>query len=192
MEPVGVLAVRSLVFEYSGDSDRLGALMGSFRLLVNETLREAAAHDARSRNRVSTVLYHSMAARHRIQRAYIVEAFGVCAGLLKAHRRRARKGRSGPLPYVRRPLLRVPAQTVQLDRDTGRLRIPVSHGEPAIVVQLAVSEWHRSHLADPAWRVAGLTVVPGRIILALKKAAPAPFPPEAVLALDTKDRKSVV
>lgn len=104
----------------------MASLMASFRLIVNQTIRAAADQDLRSRGRISNALYHALGAEHRVQRAYIVAAFEVAAGILKAHRRRARKGHAGALPFVTRPFLKVPAQTVQLDRHTGRLRIPVA------------------------------------------------------------------
>lgn len=161
--------------------------MDEFRLVVNKSVRLAMALDIRSRFRLSNAAYRSFSLEHRIQRSYLVSAFQEAMGVLKAHRRRIRKGKPSSLPIVRRPFLKVPAQTVQLDRQTGRLRVPTQNGEAAVVVNLGLSAWHRSLLGNTDWAIAGLTIVPGRVIIALKKSPPPQFKPEAVLALDSNE-----
>jgi IS605 OrfB family transposase len=73
-----------------------------------------------------------------------------------------------------------------LDRETGRLRIPI-RGTEGVQLQLPLSDWHRSFLGDPSWGLGSLTVVPGRVVVVLRKDLPAEYRPEAAIALDTNE-----
>jgi len=53
--------------------------------------------------------------------------------------------------------------------------------------RLPLSEWHRSILGDPSWGLGSLTVVPGKIIIVLRKDAPKPYEPQGAIALDTNE-----
>ncbi|MFA5896609.1 MAG: RNA-guided endonuclease TnpB family protein, partial [Thermoplasmata archaeon] len=46
---------------------------------------------------------------------------------------------------------------------------------------------HRSVLADPSWGLGSLTIVPGKVILIVRKEAPKAYEPEAAIALDTNE-----
>jgi IS605 OrfB family transposase len=84
-------------------------------------------------------------------------------------------------------MLKAENQSYRLDRETGRLRIPVWRGEMAVVLQLPLSDWHRSVLSDLSWSLGSLTVVPGRVIIAVRKDAPECYEPESALAFDTNE-----
>src|SRR5437899_607893 len=51
---------------------------------------------------------------------------------------------------MRRLMLKAENQSYKLDRETGRLRIPI-RGTEGVQLHLHLSEWHRSFLSDSAW-----------------------------------------
>ena len=52
---------------------------------------------------------------------------------------------------------------------------------------MPLSEWHRSILGDSSWGLGSLTVVPGKVIVVLRKEAPKPHEPHGAIALDTNE-----
>jgi len=121
-----------------------------------------------------------------IYKQYIPSAFEVALAVLKAHRRRLKRGNRTSVPYMRRLMLKAENQSYQLDRETGRLRIPI-RGTEGVQLRLSLSEWHRSFLNDPSWGLGSLTVVPGKIILVVRREAPKTYEPEGAIALDTNE-----
>jgi putative transposase len=121
-----------------------------------------------------------------VHKQYIPSAFEVALAVLKVHRRRIRKGKRSSVPFLRRLLLKAENQSYRLDRETGRLRIPI-RGTEGLQFHLPLSEWHRSILGDPSWCLGSLTVVPGKVIVVVRKEAPKPYEPEAAIALDTNE-----
>ncbi len=181
-----MLVHRSLTFHCNTDSTRLNWLMSEFRLLVNRSIRVALQSDIRSRAKLSSVAYARFSQEHAIYKQYISAAFAVALGQLKGHRKRLKHGRLTSTPYVRRPMLQAENQSYSLDRQTGRLRIPIQ-GTQGIQVDLPLSSWHRSYLADESWSLGSLTMVPGTIIIRLRKGSPTPLPPSSVFAYDTNE-----
>src|SRR3989442_7745846 len=177
---------RSLTFAVQVDDPRAKWLLGEFRLIVNKSIRIAMAHDIRSRTRLARVAYHDLSADHRVHKKYILSAFDVALGLLKGHRRRIRKNRKSSPPFVRKPMLIAANQSYWLDRETGRLRIPI-RGTEGIQLYLPLSEWHRSLLTDSTSSFGNLTVVPGKIIVLVRKASPPIHEPMSLIALDTNE-----
>ncbi len=178
--------VRSLSFPVGELPPPLLALLAEFRLIVNESIRIALREDIRSRLRLARVAYAALSAEHNVHKRYIPSAFEVALGILKAYRRRLRKGKQTNVPFVRRLLLKAENQSYWLDRATGRLRIPI-RGTEGVQLVLPLSNWHRSFLSDPSWGLGSLTVTPGRIIVAVRKGTPPPCEPAAALALDTNE-----
>ena len=187
MQTVKGTVVKSLVFRVESFPPQLEWLLGEFRLMVNRSIRIALSHDIRSRYRLSAAAYRQLSAEHSIYKQYIPSAFEVAMCALKAYRRRLRKGKRSSTPYMMRPMLKAENQSYRLDRETGRLRIPVRRGEMAVILQLTMSDWHRSILNDPSWRLGSLTVVPGKVIIAVRKDPPERYEPEAAIALDTNE-----
>ena len=177
---------RALRFDVPIEDARLDWLLREFRLLVNKSIRVAQAHDLRSRARLSRVAYRQLSEEHGIHKQYIPSAFEVALGVLKAHRRRLRKGRRTSVPFVKKPMLKAENQSHRIDRETGRLRIPI-RGTEGAQVELPLSKWHRSILSDPSWELGSLTVVPGKIIVVVRKEAPEPYEPHGAIALDTNE-----
>ncbi len=177
--------VRSLTFAIDTPAPLIH-LMGEFRLIVNRSVRAALRDDIRSRFRLSSAVYRQFSAEHDVYKQYIPSAFGLAMGLLKNYRRRVRRGKRTTVPYVRRLLLRAENQSYRLDRETGRLRIPI-RGTEGVQMDLPMSDWHRAVLSDPSWGLGSLTATPGRIIVVVRKAAPEPYAPEAAIALDTNE-----
>jgi len=83
-------------------------------------------------------------------------------------------------------MLKAENQSYRLDRETGRLRIPI-RGTEGVQLHLPLSEWHRSFLSDPAWRLGSLTGVPGKIIVVVRTEAPKVYEPKGAIALDTNE-----
>jgi IS605 OrfB family transposase len=181
-----VLAHRALVFPVAWNDTRLKWLLAEFRLLVNEAIRASLEGDHRSRARLTRAAYTDLSARHAVYKQYIPSAFEVALAILKAYRRRTRKRRRTTTPFLRRLLLKAENQSYRLDRDTGRLRIPI-RGTEGVELHLPLSLWHRSFLSDPSWGLGSLTVVPGRIIVVVRKEAPRPYELETAIALDTNE-----
>ncbi len=146
----------------------------------------ALRYDIRSRARLSTTAYRTLSAEHSVHKQYIPSAFEVALGTLKSYRRRMRRGKRTSVPYVRKLMLKAENQSYRLDRETGRLRIPI-HGTEGVQVDLPLSSWHRSILQDPSWGLGSLTVTPNRIIVVVRKDAPQPYEPVAAIALDTNE-----
>ena len=176
-----MLAHRALVFPVTSKDPRLGWLLAEFRLLVNESIRIALREDIRSRARLTRAAYTELSARHAVHKQYIPSAFEVALAVLKAHRRRVRNRKRTSIPFIRRLLLKAENQSYWLDRETGRLRIPI-RGTEGVQFRLPLSEWHRSILGDPSWGLGSLTVVPGKIIIVLRKDAPKPYEPQGAIA----------
>ena len=177
---------RALTFPVESQDFRVKWLLEEFRRLVNESIRIALRDDIRSRARLVRVAYGDLSNRHVVHKKYIPSAFEVALGVLKAHRRRLKKGKSSSVPFVRRPMLKAENQSYRLDRVTGRLRIPV-RGNEGVLLDLPLSEMHRSVLADPLWSLGSLTVVPGKVIVTVRREAPKAYEPQGAIALDTNE-----
>jgi len=178
--------VRSLAFPMGALPPALRGLLGEFRLLVNRSIRIALREDVRSRFRLTKVAYRALSTEHDVYKQYIPSAFEVALTVLKTYRRRVRQGKRTNLPYVRRLLLKAENQSYRLDRETGRLRVPIRRGEH-VLLDLPLSAWHRAILADPSWGLGSLTVTPDRIVVVVRREAPRPFAPMAAIALDTNE-----
>src|SRR5207244_6809755 len=172
-----VLTHRALVFPVPWDDPHLRWLLAEFRLLVNESIRIALKEDIRSRARLTRAAYKDLGARHAVHKQYIPSAFEVALAVLKAHRRRIWKGKRSSIPFLRRLMLKAENQSYWLERETGRIRIPI-RGTEGVQLHLPLSEWHRSILGDSSWGLGSLTVVPGKIIVVLRKEAPKPYEPQ--------------
>ncbi len=178
--------VRSLSFTVDELPAPLRWLLSEFRLVVNKSIRIALRDDLRSRFRLSKAAYAGLSAEHDLYKQYISSAFEVALGVLKNHRRRMRQKRKSNIPYLRRLLLKAENQSYRLDRTTGKLRIPIRRGEH-VEIDLPISRWHRSILSDPAWGLGSLTVIPGKIIVVVRKQAPKAYEPVSAVALDTNE-----
>ena len=181
-----MLAHRALVFPVMWENPGLDWLLAEFRLLVNESIRIALREDIRSRARLARAAYKDLSARHAVYKQYIPSAFEVALAVLKAHRRRVRKRKKTSIPFIRRLLLKAENQSYRLDRETGRLRIPI-RGTEGVQLHLPLSEWHRAILGDSSWGLGSLTVVPGKIIVVVRKEAPQPYEPQGAIAFDTNE-----
>jgi putative transposase len=177
---------RALTFFTEVSDSRLAWLLQEFRLIVNKSIRVAIHGDVRSRSRLAQIAYADLSRDHSVYKQYIPSAFEVALGALKAYRRRVREGKKSSPPYVRRPILKAENQSYRLDRETGRLRIPV-RGREFVELDLPLTEWHRTFLRDPSWRLGSLTVVPGKVILVMRGDAPKLYEPSAAIALDTNE-----
>jgi len=164
----------------------LNWLLVEFRLIVNKSIRIALRENLASRARLSKVAYASLSSDHAIHKAYINSAFELALGALKAHRKRVRAGKPSTSPYVRRLVLKMAKDCYRLDRETGRLRIPI-RGTVGVQFVLPISAWHRSFFNDSAWSLGSLTLVPGKVLIVVRKEVPKAYDPIAAIALDTNE-----
>jgi putative transposase len=160
--------------------------MKEFRLLVNKSIRIADEQGIRSRFRLSDAAYSELAADHDILKLYILSAFGVALSALNAHRRRLKQGTKITRPYSKRLMARLAKSGYRLDRRTGHLRIPVK-AHDYLEFQLPLSAWHRRFLDNPEWDLGSLTLVPGKVILTLRREARATYEPMSAIAVDTNE-----
>src|SRR3989454_587723 len=116
---------RALVFSVRWDAPPLDWLLSEFRVLVNESIRIALHQDIRSRARLVRAAYRDLSPRHAVYKQYIPSAFEVAVGVPKDHRRRLKRKKRSSVPYIRKLMLKAENQSYQLDRQTGRLRIPI-------------------------------------------------------------------
>src|SRR5881628_2478114 len=175
---MGTSCIRSLTFHIGELPLPLLGVLSEFRLIVNKSIRIALREDIRSRVRLTRAAYRVLSAEHDVYKQYIPSAFEVALGVLKAHRRRMRRGKRSSVPFIRRLMLKAENQSYRLDRETGRLRIPI-RGTEGVQLLLPMSEWHRSFLRDPSWELGSLSVVPGKVLLAVRKEAPRPYEPKS-------------
>lgn len=181
-----MLVYRTLAFRVDWESSELDWLFSEFRLITNKSIRIALREKVASRARLSKIAYGTLSNEHSIYKAYINSAFEMALGALKAYRRRLRSGRVASPPFVRRPVLKMDNQSYRLNRETGRLRIPV-RGTHGVQFDLPLSRWHRSFLADGSWVLGALTMVPGRVLVSIRKEPPVAYGPSSALALDTNE-----
>jgi putative transposase len=161
-------------------------VLSEFRLIVNESIRIALREDIRSRTRLAQAAYQMLSRAHNVYKQYIPSAFEIALAVLKAHRRRLKKGKRSSVPYMRKPMLKAENQSYWLDRDMGCLRIPIC-GMEGVQIFLPLSGWHRSFLSDPTWNLGSLTVVPDKIILVVRQEVPGEYKSEGAVALDTNE-----
>src|SRR5438128_8680577 len=83
-------------------------------------------------------------------------------------------------------MLQEDKQSCRLTRETAPPSIP-SRWTEGVQLHLPLPEWHPLFLSDPAWGLGSLTVVPGKIILVIRKQAPKAYEPEGAIALDTNE-----
>jgi len=178
--------VRNLVFPVVALPASLTLLLREFRLITNKCIRVAHAQDIRSRAKLQKAVYADLSAEHDIYKGHIYSTFEVAFASLKNYRRRTRKGQKTSFPYLRKLIMKTDNQRYRFNRETGRLCIPIRAGEH-IELDLPLSDWHRSILSDPTWRLGSLTLIPGQVMVVVRKAAPVPYGPEGAIALDTNE-----
>src|SRR5207247_1935244 len=142
--------------------------------------------DIRSRIRLNQLCYADLSRDHSVYKQYISSAFEVALGLLKAHRRRLRKGMRSSIPFLHRPMLKAENQTYRFDRTMGRLRVPIRARE-YVECDLPLSDWHRNFLNDSEWDLGSLTITDRKIVIALRRETQRAYPPSAAIALDTNE-----
>ena len=164
---------------------RVAALMGDFRRLVNECLREALSSNTSSRRTLSRF------ARDRALEAQVTGSRGLAAAdialsLAAGHRRRLRNGVASRVPFVRTPFVRVPASCFHFDLTTGKLRVSLRRGEWSSLTA-PVSNYHRRVLARPDHRVTQVHIGLRRVVVIYAKTPEESYAPSSLVALDTNE-----
>ncbi len=159
--------------------------MTDFRLLVNECLREMLTTNLTSRGAISRYA-RTRALETRVTGTIGLAAADVARSLAKGHRRRIHQGIHCRVPYVRTPFVRVPVKSFHFDLETGRLRLSLRRGEWTSIV-VPVSNYHRKVLTDPNHRVTQVHVGLHRVVFVYAQAAPEPYVPTSLVALDTNE-----
>ena len=183
------MLVRSLVFylEYPLPIDAK-FLIKDFRLAVNETIRIGLCSKVTSRYSLSKLAYKDLRKEHpNMYAKHLVSAFEVAGGILKNHRRMLRKGRARNVPYVRRLFMKAENQAYKLDRENGIVDLPIRAGLH-VKLKLVMSDYHRRYLCDDSISLGSLTLLPDKVIVAIRKHPPKQYDPESILSLDTNER----
>lgn len=174
---------RSLAFPIEVNDSALTWLLKEFRILVNEAIRIAVQNNLQSRKRLTQVGYAELSRTHQVYKQYIPSAFEVALAVLKAYRRRVRRGLKATRPWVRRLFLKAENQSYSLDRSSGLLRIPIRSREH-VALQLPISSWHRGFFEDSSWKLGSVTLTEKRVILVVSKLATPAYAHTGLLALD--------
>ena len=177
---------RGLVFFLSESlPTAVSSLLADFRLLTNESIREASASGLTARGSLSRFAL-ARARTAGVNSLYSLEASRLALALLKGHRRRLRRGSPSRLPYVRTPHLRATAQCFHLDVATGKLRLSLRFGEWTSIL-LPMSAYHRARLMETGVSVQQVLLLPHKAVLILARAVPEPYRATALYAWDTNE-----
>ena len=113
-EPV---SVRALVFHV--DAERLPTevrlLLAEYRRMVNQAIRAGLTGGATSRASLNRLVYSDLSREYRGLSAYVVQAIGDALGILRAHRKRQRRGKASRTPYVTRLFLKAAPSSFHFD-----------------------------------------------------------------------------
>lgn len=159
--------------------------MADYRLLTNETLRHLLESGKTSRGAGSRFA-RDRALVHHVTGQHAVVAAGIAVSLARAHRHRIRRGLHPRTPYLRRLFLRTNTQTFHLDLDSGKVRISLRNGQWCSLV-LPLAAYHRKRLTVEGVRIKQLQVSSDQVVFFLEQAAPEPYRPTSLLALDTNE-----
>jgi IS605 OrfB family transposase len=186
------MSIQSAVFYLDGRlTPEVKFLMEDFRLATNGVIRAGLQTDVTSRNALCKLVYKDSRKEHPgLYAKHLVSAFEVAAGILKNHRRRLKRSKTGRtvrLPYVKRLMMKAENQAYKLDRKEGVVDLPVRAGLH-IKLKLIVSQYHRRYLDDETYSLGSLTLLPDRVAIAFRRISPKPYAPRSVLSLDTNER----
>jgi len=163
-------------------------LLEDFRLAVNRAIRAGLQTRATSKYALCKLAYRGFRTEHPgMYSQHLVSVFEVAASVLKNHRRKARKGKTGKIPYVRRLFMKTENQAYKLDRTSGVVDLPIRAG-CHVELRLILSEYHRGFLDDLSYSLGSLTLFPDRVVIAFRKTEPRAYVPESVISLDTNER----
>ncbi|MCI4340140.1 MAG: hypothetical protein L3J73_02575, partial [Thermoplasmata archaeon] len=178
--------VRSLVLPIVGSlPSSLVSLMGDYRVLTNEIVREALRTGKTSRGSLSR-FGRDRAFVHHLTGEHALVAANLALSLVKAHRTCVRRGGSPRIPYVRQRFVRTDTRTFHFNRESGKIRLSLRNGEWCSW-SVALAPYHRRVLAASGIRIKQLHVNEERVVLYLEKPAPDPYPPRSLFALDTNE-----
>src|SRR4030067_3157862 len=162
-------------------------LLEDVRLAVNNAVRAGFQTRVTSRNALNKLAYKDFRQEHPgMYSQHLVSAFEVAASTLKIHRRRARSKADIQIPYVKRLMMKAENQAYKLDKNSGVVDVPIRAG-CHVKLKLVISQYHRKYLDDATLSLGSLTILPDRVIIALRKEAPTPYAPESIISLDTNE-----
>jgi IS605 OrfB family transposase len=181
------MVARALVIPLDGALPvPLLSFLATFRLLVNEIVREALTTGSTSLGTLSKFA-RQRAFHHQVTGTYGVVAAGIALSLVRAHRRRVRYGVPCQPHFVRRPFLRADDASFHLDPIPQRVRVSLRSGVWTSF-GIRLSQYHRAALSTPGVRLKQLYVAGDRVVLYYEKPAPLPYVPTSLLGLDTNER----
>ena len=183
------MLIRSLVFRLKDPlPNDAKFLMGDFRLAVNNAIRLGVHSNVTSKFALSKLAYRDLRKEHpNMYAQHLVSAFEVAGSILKNHRRKLRKKLPAQIPFVRRLFMKTENQAYKLDRENGIIDLPIRAGIH-VKLRLVMSEYHRRYLDDESLSLGSLTILPDRVIVAIRKHPPKTYVPESVVSLDTNER----
>ena len=183
------MLIRSLAFHLKDPlPNDAKFLMEDFRLAVNNAIHLGVHSNVTSKFALSKLAYKDFRKEHpNMYSQHLVSSFEVAASILKNHRRRLRKKLPAQVPFVRRLFMKAENQAYRLDRKNGVIDLPIRAGLH-IQLGLIVSDYHRKYLDDESLSLGSLTLLPDRVIVAIRKHPPEPYAHESIISLDTNER----
>jgi len=183
------MIVRSLVFQFEGSlPTEAKFLMQDFRLAANNAIRAGLQSRATSRNSLCKMAYRDFRKEHpNMYAQHLVSAFEVAARALKSHRRRLRHKLPAKIPYIHKLFMNTENQAYKLDRKSGILDLPIRAG-CHVKLKLVLSNYHKRYLNDESLSLGSLSLLPDRVVIAIRKHPPKQYSPETILSLDTNER----
>ncbi len=186
------MSVRSPIFYLDGPlAPEVMFLMEDFRLATNRAIRAGLQAGVTSRNALGKLAYKDSRKEYPgLYSQHHASAIAVAADILKNHRRRLKRlrtGRAARPPYVKQLMMKTVNQAYKLDRKMGIIDLPVRAGLH-VRLKLIVSQYHRRYLDDDAYSLGSLTLLPDRIAIAFRRISPKPYAPKSILSLDTNER----
>ncbi len=178
-------AVIAVKFTYKPSSEIL-RLFRTFGQMCNDAIRIAIAQDASSRFDLISKSYHYLK-QYGLHTHYILNACEVAYAVYQAWRDDAAENvrqllslpyfrkrdvleelvrRRIPLPFVRRPFLKLDNQAYRLDYLL--LRIPVQ-ARKFVFITLNGSMYHRSFLADKSLKKGSITLTDSTVVIAFRQ-----------------------
>jgi IS605 OrfB family transposase len=180
--------VRTFVFDIAEATlpQQLRTLLPVYRRMVNQAIRVGLTTDTTSRAGFNRIAYGPLAAQYKGLSSYVRQAIGDARALLRAHRKRQRRGGATKIPFVTRLFIKVGSPSFHLDVCSGNLRISVGNGV-WVRFRVPVSDWHRGMINTAGAKQIFLTIKADRVSVTVSFVPQATYEPGAILALDTNE-----
>lgn len=171
-----LVAVKAVAFQYEPD-ETVGALLETFRMIVNRALWIGKRRNIRGRFKLIRAVYKEFKP-YRLHSHYTLNACEVAVGILKNSKRNHRS------PVAKRLFLKLDNQTYRLENET--LRIPLKPRQ-FVTLKLKLGEYQRKFLNDPTLKRGSITLTERKVIVAFEREEATGLGYASVVAYDTNE-----